>query len=287
MTHRKVLIWALLLILCAGAQAAPITQIGLSDELPFSEDAELMYIYFFDIGAKDSILILCGGQSMLIDCGTYRYGEKIANRLERLGISHIDYALNTHPHDDHIDGFRQLTEYVSLGCFMTCFPADDCQNQIDTLRHMERNDIEIVNFTDADDISFGGNSIWLYQDTVSVNTNYRSLVMHVTYGDASAILLADIGRPVHERLYEKFGDALKADIMKLPHHGLSIPKASMTKTIAPEVCVMTNWKNDSTSETLKLLKGWKFPVLFAAKGTLEFVTDGVTWVVRQYAPLGD
>jgi len=62
---------------------------------------------------------------MLIDCGYFYAGHDVYKRLNALGITHIDYAVNTHPHDDHILGFLNLFEYdITVGTFYYVFDED-------------------------------------------------------------------------------------------------------------------------------------------------------------------
>ena len=97
---------------------------------PFGEDVETMRVIVMGIGAKDSFLIQCGGENMLIDSGTYSAAAKVYERLVALGVDHLDYAVNTHPHDDHIDGFNYLYEKgVKIDKFYTAFPLNYDEHQ--------------------------------------------------------------------------------------------------------------------------------------------------------------
>lgn len=99
-----------LMLLCASARAETLVKKWPQTGEPFGEDVETMRVIVMGIGAKDSFLIQCGGENMLIDSGTYSAAAKVYERLVALGVDHLDYAVNTHPHDDHIDGFNYLYE---------------------------------------------------------------------------------------------------------------------------------------------------------------------------------
>lgn len=270
------------LCLCVPAQAADIMKLKVEDPQPFAEDEELMKVYFFRIQAQDSILIMCGGETMLVDGGTYDSGKVILKYLEYLGVDHIDYAVNTHPHDDHIDGFTWLMSNIPISQLLVCFPLNYNEQMERAVRNARANNVEIKSFGDKDDISFGGLTIRLYQDKKTTNTNYCSMVMHVSYKDSSVLLLADIGRPVHKRLYDACGSLLKSDIVKLPHHGTSVPGKEMLLAADPVVCVITNGNNRKVAETVKTVKSWKYPILFTIEGNIEFVTNGEYWTCKQY-----
>ena len=68
---------------------------GLTDQptttLPFS-------VRIFDVGSADCILIRNQTHAMLIDSATADKGVELAQTLQRMGISSLDYVVATHPH---------------------------------------------------------------------------------------------------------------------------------------------------------------------------------------------
>lgn len=54
---------------------------------------------------------------MMIDSSTH--SEKMNNRIQTacqtIGVDHIDVAYNSHPHNDHIDGFPDINEQMPIG----------------------------------------------------------------------------------------------------------------------------------------------------------------------------
>ena len=61
-------------------------------------------VRFLDVGQGDSALIVCNVQTMLIDGGSVSEGQFLVSRLSRLGVSELDYVVNTHPDEDHCGG---------------------------------------------------------------------------------------------------------------------------------------------------------------------------------------
>jgi len=275
-------LFLLILLMIPAAYAGEVRQIPVSAEQPFAEDEALMKVYFFKVRAQDSFLIVCGGETMLIDAGVKSSGPVVAEYLRTLGIERIDYAVNTHPHDDHIDGFVPLMDEIEIGKFFVCFPHDENTHMINALAAAERHGIEVIDIDENTDLSFGGCTIRLYQDKQTDNVNGQSLVMHVSFGGCSAVFTADIGRAVHERLTAAWGDSLKCDIFKLPHHGLYNPKKIMVTTADPEVCIMTNGNNKDTGDAVRMVNSWKYPVLHTTHGNIECVTNGEYWTLKHY-----
>ena len=65
-------------------------------------------VYYFDVGQADSILIKQNTNTMLIDAGNNEDGKKIVDYIKNdLNISHFDYLIGTHYHEDHIGGMDE------------------------------------------------------------------------------------------------------------------------------------------------------------------------------------
>ena len=73
-----------LMLLCASARAETLVKKWPQTGEPFGEDVETMRVIVMGIGAKDSFLIQCGGENMLIDSGTYSAAAKVYERLVAL-----------------------------------------------------------------------------------------------------------------------------------------------------------------------------------------------------------
>ncbi len=278
---KRILLFLLIALLaCSPAFAGEIKPYNNTDPLPFAEDESLMKVYFLAIGTCDSFLITCGDETMLIDAGTANASRYVLAYLNALGITRINYAVNTHPHDDHIDGFNDIFAKVEVDKFFICFPKNATENMERALRSARKNNVEVVTIDEEYDLSFGGNTIKLYRDKQYSNINYRSLAMRVEYGDCSVFFAADLSRRVLKNMSAKYGDTLKSDILKMPHHGITIPTYEFLQNVDPQVCIITNGNNRQAKETVDLLKKWKYPRLFTLRNLYEFVTNGEYWTCR-------
>lgn len=271
-----------LMLLCASARAETLVKKWPETGEPFGEDVETMRVIVMGIGAKDSFLIQCGGENMLIDSGTYSAAAKVYERLVALGVDHLDYAVNTHPHDVHIDGFNYLYEKgVKIDKFYTAFPLNYDEHQRRAISTARAHGTEIISIEKDTDLSFGGNRITWFQYP-SKDTNHHSLITRVAFGDRAIIMLADVGRAVHDWLAKEHASEIGAEIVKLPHHGIYAPKKVMIQAINPELCIVTNGDNKDSAKTVKNVKSWKLHLLFTTRGDIEMVTDGQMWYARQY-----
>ena len=61
-------------------------------------------VHFIDVGQADAALILCDGKAMLIDGGNVADSSTLYTYLQKHNVSHLDYVIGTHAHEDHIGG---------------------------------------------------------------------------------------------------------------------------------------------------------------------------------------
>lgn len=62
-------------------------------ESVFSEEKDLLKIYYFDVGQADSILVQKSGKNMLIDAGDNKHTNIVVENLQALGVERLDYVI--------------------------------------------------------------------------------------------------------------------------------------------------------------------------------------------------
>ena len=60
--------------------------------------------HFIDVGQGDAALIRTADGDILIDASTGDAEDELKAYLDSLGVKDIEYAVFTHPHEDHIGG---------------------------------------------------------------------------------------------------------------------------------------------------------------------------------------
>lgn len=194
------------------------------------------------------------GKTMLIDAGAPECGPQIIEYLNDMGVKKIDYLVASHPHIDHIGGMAEIIETFDIGIVYTSrvkYPTNTYENFITTI---QSNGIEVMYLEKDVEFKFGEMvTIKVYNPTTEIEyyddypenstqfVNNHSAVMKLTYKDRSMLFTGDIYLTREIELVEKYGDELKSDILKIPHHGAD---TSSTKTfieaVEPEVGVMLN-----------------------------------------------
>ncbi len=252
-----------------------------ADAVPFAEGEETLDLYVAPLLGADCMVICVQGQTMMVDMGKARDYDTIMTVLNDLGITHIDVAFNTHPHDDHLGSMRKLLESVTVGRFITVFPENYSSRdtvQIATLRAAREAGVPVETLADGDVITLGDMTATVYRQTKYNATNPLSAMLMVCYGDSRLLLTADVIGSA-QQLFADTHD-LKADIFKFPHHGLNKVAAEFLSAIDPEYCFFTHgYANTKDSQAQMDKYGVDYD--FATWGVIHLSTNGEYWIVDQ------
>lgn len=169
------------------------------------------------------------GSTILIDCGTkefkYNSGEStITPYLKRRGISKIDLLILTHMHNDHIGGIESVLREFEIKKIISTESNENTALSLLTDKLIIEKKIPKENMYAGDFIGgFGNLRIYFLnpqdKDTLRTNEHTKSIVMKLQYGNTSAILTGDLNFEGESVIAGKFGNFLKTDILKIPHHG--------------------------------------------------------------------
>ncbi len=191
-------------------------------------------VTFFDVGQGDAALFeFPGGKTMLVDAGestgAIDYGERVIGPyLRRNGHKRIDVLVVTHPHSDHEGGVPFLLQHFSVGLYIHSGVrfGTELHARIDSLCHVQ--EIAVRHAACGDTLGlFLPATVKFYWPTRafveaasrnSAELNNASVVMGVTYG-RMAFLLAGDAEIEAEHKMQPFGDLLRADVLKVGHHG--------------------------------------------------------------------
>ncbi len=242
----------------------------------------LLRLRIFRTAQSDAMLLECGGEAMMIDGGVSRFTKEIDPVLRTQGIRGFKYFFSTHPHHDHIDGLCNLLRREwQVETILTPFAADEREERLQTMLQLAaKRNIPVVTTHNGDVLRLGGATLKVMQlEEPSNDLNARSGTLLVSYGTARALLTADITRDTQAFLAECYGDGLKADILKAPHHGIAKVEPGFWEKVNPALVCVTNIYRKN--ETAKQAQQAGVPVLFSGVGAIILETDGTDWYVHQ------
>ena len=269
------------LMLCASASAEVF--MGQPPAEGWTEN--VLRITAIPVGEGDAILLECGGEKMMVDGGPSALFHQLTGALEKRGITHFKYLLNTHYHDDHINGlYHLMKEGYTADEYMHPYSnimveGDKLEKR--TVEMAKKKGITVHRLYTGDVITLGQATIRVFRHWDIPNANARSMIERVEFGEASIWLTADITGKAQEFYVGDMGpELLKADILKAPHHGITPVQADFMDAVEPEFCFITSYEDDVT--TIKnQMEERQVPVLYSADGEVIMETDGHDWYVWQ------
>ena len=176
-------------------------------------------ITYLDVGQADSILIEHNNHNMLIDAGNNEDGQKLVKYFKDNGITNFDYVVATHAHEDHIGGMDDIISNFDIHKFYMSDAITTTKTFVDVLdalesKNMKFNTPKIDDEFKLDDALF----TVLYVANEASDLNDTSIVLKLTYGKNSFLFTGDASSKVEKRI---LNDDIKADVLKLGHHGSS------------------------------------------------------------------
>ena len=260
--------------------SAPFEDVTYVTESPFPEGTELLQVDFLGIRQGDCVLITSRGETMLLDGGETIRFDFVNSYFEEHGIDHLDYMFLTHAHDDHLEIQQRLIKRgFPVGRFYSPYDENDAWTLWKPLLSLlEEKEIPHEKVSTGDVIRVGDAELTVFRNTSDgLSMNDQSASVMLRYKDASVFLTADIAGITQHWLCDNFGDALDADIMKSPHHGITTNVAEFLDRVSPGLVVITNDKSNVGKYDAQLDR-LNIPRVFIFY-TVHLQTDGAMWYV--------
>ena len=176
-------------------------------------------IHFIDVGQADAALVVCDGETMLIDGGNRADSQLIYTYLQNEGITHLDYVVATHAHEDHVGGLPGALNYATVGtalCSVEYYDSDVFETFVAQLAKQGKQ-IEVPEAGDVFELGSAQVQV-LGPVRESDEPNNMSLVLRVVYGNTSFLFTGDAEREEEQDILEA-GFILDSTVLKVGHHG--------------------------------------------------------------------
>lgn len=199
---------------------------------PAQMGKEDLEVTFLDTGSGDSILIRApGNKTVLVDGGgPFQRGRDaglavVLPYLRRHGIRSIDLMVLTHPHADHYAGLFSILGKVKVKTLWVNGEQDKELRNLGLLKRARKLEVEVEAPSDK---SFGKVRLevihprpgWKVEPYPFFSVNDNSLVLRLVHPKGRVLLTGDI-RQQAEKLLAGRPEAIRAEILKVPHHGWS------------------------------------------------------------------
>ncbi len=262
-------------------------------------------ITFIDVGQGDSIFIeFPKGKRMLIDGGGlygdhFDIGKKvIAPFLWKKRVRRIDYLVLTHPDPDHLKGLLFIASHFSIGQFWEngiCVESPSYQELEEILsrkrikRHILNTSIPPLHIHGVE-LSFlhpPPRKLPQREKWDSSFINNQSLVMKLKFKNIQVLLTGDIEEEAEYRMLME-GLPLKADVLKIPHHGsLSSSTLPFLQRVQPIYAILSAGNRNRGRlphpEVLKRYESLGIKVLRTdQQGAISITTDGEKMKIKSF-----
>ncbi|WP_104524762.1 ComEC/Rec2 family competence protein, partial [Blastococcus atacamensis] len=175
-----------------------------------------------DVGQGDVLVLPLGeGAGVLVDAGP-EVGPVDAC-LDRLGIDELPLVLLSHLDADHVGGLAGALTGRTVGVVAsgTLAPSDDRAGPVDALLRRAGEQREVL--VPGDRRTVGGAVLEVLapdprRATAAAQANDLSMVVRATVRGLRLLLTGDLSAEVEARLVRE-GVDLRADVLKVPHHG--------------------------------------------------------------------
>lgn len=211
--------------------------------LSFSEKThEGVRFDVLDVGQGQCVVVTCGDECAVIDCGGEDGAENTAiSHLLLRGITDIDALVLTHGHADHANGAQYLIETIDTKTVY--MPASD-KNNATFIRVSEYLGEDEAIFVEEDTtINLSGMEISILTLPEGKDENENGLVVIVRDGDYELLITGDIPDKLEKHILDRVPDC---ESYILGHHGskTSSSQALLNKSL-PELCLISVGEGNS------------------------------------------
>ena len=217
-----------------------------SGTTPFAPGDPSFTVYFIDVGQADSALAVCDGAAMLIDGGNVADSDLIYTFLKNHGVTHLNYIIATHAHEDHVGGLAGALNYATATAAFSPVTSYNSKAFNNFTKYLAAQKVSLTTPKPGDKFSLGGADVLVMGPVnPSDEPNNTSIVLKITYGKTSFLFTGDAERTEEQDILNA-GYDLSATVLKVGHHGSDTSTTyPFLREIMPEYAVISCGVNNS------------------------------------------
>ena len=247
----------------------------------------LLRLHCIDVGQGDSFFLETEDKTVLIDTGEAEYAQTVIDYIEALGYDHIDLAVATHMHSDHMGGMAEVLETLPADRFLMTGLTPDAtpttrvyETLLDALENSPDTEVLAAEPGEQFPLAEGVTLTVLGPVEDYDDLNLTSVVCRVDAGERSFLFTGDMEKKAEQALLDAGAD-LRADVLKVGHHGASTSSSpAFLAAVSPRCSVIPVGEGNSyghpTPQTLERLEAYGPVYRTDLLGNIRFETDGVT-----------
>lgn len=246
--------------------------------------AQPFTVHMIDVGQGDSILIKSGEHAMLIDAGERGNDETIINYLKANSVTKLDYVVATHAHSDHIGSMPPVIEAFEVENIImpklpsSMTPTTSIYKKL--TKAIKASGAKTISAKVGAEYSLGDARIIIVGPVgTPEDINNSSVVLKIVYGKNSFLFTGDAEIKSERKILTNGAD-IKADVLKLGHHGSSTSTGDdFLSVVSPSLALISCGKDNDYGhphkETIEKLEKNNIPYERTdLKGTIVVGSDG-------------
>lgn len=215
-------------------------------------------IHFIDVGQADAALIQCDGENLLIDGGNAGDSNLMYTYLKKQGVTHLDYVIGTHAHEDHIGGVAGALNFADVAVAYSPVTYYNSKAFTNFNKAVQNHGISLTVPSVGDRFSLGSATCTIVGVNSESDTNNTSIVVRIVYGNTSFLFTGDAEQEA-ESVILSSGYTLESTVLKVGHHGSSTSTGyRWLREVDPEYAVISVGKDNTyghpTENTLSRLR---------------------------------
>ena len=200
-----------------------------------------------DVGQGQSVVVLSGGFSAVIDCGSSsgeRAGTTAHEFLSGNGVTVLDALILTHFHSDHANGVEELIGKIKINSLFIPDPDIEAgyiaEDIIDLAR---RRGIDIIYITETFTVADGELVLTLFPPLGGDDENERGLSVLCSMDGFDALITGDMDAK-NERKLLNFATFPKVELLIVGHHGSKYSTSTeLLEALTPGIAVISVGRN--------------------------------------------
>lgn len=242
-------------------------------------------VTYLDVGEGDAALVTCDGQHMLIDGGLPENSDRIYTVLKDREITHLEYIVCSHAHEDHAGGLSGALRAASVGTAYV--PPGEYTGRAyeNFLEALDAQGKQAVTVTAGERFSLGSAEVTILAPVdlalAEEIENNASVMLRIVYGNTSFLFTAD-AESAEELSVLDTGDDIRSTVLKAGHHGsFSSSTDVFLDAVSPAYCVISCGEGNPYEHphevTLRRLNNRSITVYRTdLQGDITCVSDGET-----------
>lgn len=214
-----------------------------------------LFVCFIDVSQGDGIYIETPEHmKLLVDGGSTDkknlYEDTLLPFLKSQGVSKLDYAIISHPDEDHVSGVKELLAEGDIRVKMLIMPEirADMQDEayLEVVELAKRSGAQVRFISEGDAMRYGKlhiSCLYPYESLYTNDRNEYSTVLEVSYEDFDMLLTGDIGERAEQYIMEyltKTGIETKYEVLKVAHHGSKDSSSeAFLEVVSPQIAVIS------------------------------------------------